>query len=504
MTRFDLKSVLSSRHAVPAVLLSGAALVRVAVTWATLLSFLYPDELFQYLEQAHRIVFGYGVVTWEYRLGLRSWLYPLLLSVPMRIGGAVDPGGWLYLLLPRVCAALSSLTIVWAAYVLGRRRSPTHAVIAAFVAAVWFDFILYAAHGLTEALSFNAFILGVVLVSSPGRRAWWPVGAGIAFGLAAVLRFQYLPAIGVFLLCSRLPLRCWGQMAAGAVAVALVSAAVDLGAGQTPFGWLVENVRLNLAGKADLFGVAPAWAYVAEMMRRWSFWLLPIALLAGLGARTHRPLLWAALANLAFHMAIPHKEYRFIFLTTSIVVLLAALGTADAVMLARRRWPTVRAPVWTMGASALWLAASIGQALAAPVFADWTTGSPMLHALAEARRIDATCGVTVYRTGFWRGASYAVLHRTVPLYLVAPPTLKGVDDDPAAALRRLAPVSNVVIAAFADRREIDPRYRRRACHASLSDESPAACVFVRPGACAPPSTDQQAHEINQVLRRTGW
>ena len=27
----------------------------------------HPDELIQYLEQAHRIVFGYGVVPWEFR-----------------------------------------------------------------------------------------------------------------------------------------------------------------------------------------------------------------------------------------------------------------------------------------------------------------------------------------------------------------------------------------------------------------------------------------------------
>ena len=36
----------------------------------------HPDELFQYLEQAHRLVFGYGVVPWEFRVGTRSWLLP--------------------------------------------------------------------------------------------------------------------------------------------------------------------------------------------------------------------------------------------------------------------------------------------------------------------------------------------------------------------------------------------------------------------------------------------
>jgi GPI mannosyltransferase 3 len=36
----------------------------------------HPDELFQYLEQAHRLVVWYGYVPWEYRFGIRSWITP--------------------------------------------------------------------------------------------------------------------------------------------------------------------------------------------------------------------------------------------------------------------------------------------------------------------------------------------------------------------------------------------------------------------------------------------
>src|SRR5256885_510216 len=34
------------------------------------------DEVFQATEQAHRLVFGYGLVPWEFQLGMRSWLLP--------------------------------------------------------------------------------------------------------------------------------------------------------------------------------------------------------------------------------------------------------------------------------------------------------------------------------------------------------------------------------------------------------------------------------------------
>jgi GPI mannosyltransferase 3 len=40
----------------------------------------HPDEIFQYLEQAHRLTFGYGYIPWEYRYGTRSWILPGFIS----------------------------------------------------------------------------------------------------------------------------------------------------------------------------------------------------------------------------------------------------------------------------------------------------------------------------------------------------------------------------------------------------------------------------------------
>ncbi|XP_020527633.1 GPI mannosyltransferase 3 isoform X1 [Amborella trichopoda] len=40
-----------------------------------------PDEHWQALEVAHRIVFGYGHLTWEWKEGIRSYLHPLMFAV---------------------------------------------------------------------------------------------------------------------------------------------------------------------------------------------------------------------------------------------------------------------------------------------------------------------------------------------------------------------------------------------------------------------------------------
>src|SRR5664279_3379453 len=58
-----------------------------ARTWIAIFfpGFDHPDENYQATEQAHRLLFGYGVVPWEFRIGARSWLLPGL------VAGVLDP-----------------------------------------------------------------------------------------------------------------------------------------------------------------------------------------------------------------------------------------------------------------------------------------------------------------------------------------------------------------------------------------------------------------------------
>lgn len=44
-----------------------------------------PDEYWQSLEVAHNIVFKYGYLTWEWKNGLRTYLYPLIFSILYKI-----------------------------------------------------------------------------------------------------------------------------------------------------------------------------------------------------------------------------------------------------------------------------------------------------------------------------------------------------------------------------------------------------------------------------------
>src|ERR1700730_15720126 len=71
------------------------------------------DEIFQATEQAHRLVYGYGLVPWEFQLGMRSWLLPGTVAGVMQLARLVGDGPEIYL--PVIAAAfglLASMPVV--------------------------------------------------------------------------------------------------------------------------------------------------------------------------------------------------------------------------------------------------------------------------------------------------------------------------------------------------------------------------------------------------------
>src|SRR5215470_12372338 len=72
-------------------LLALALLLRV-VAIISFPSLHHPDENFQLFEQAHRIAFGYRVVPWEFREGIRSPVLPYLLAGLFWVGDRLFGG----------------------------------------------------------------------------------------------------------------------------------------------------------------------------------------------------------------------------------------------------------------------------------------------------------------------------------------------------------------------------------------------------------------------------
>jgi hypothetical protein len=447
----------------------------------------YPDEIFQYLEAAHRLVFGAGVVPWEYREHIRSWLFPLFLAGPMWLGGAAAPSTGAYLVLPKLVLLAFSTSAIWAAHSLGRRFSPLHGLFAALVAATWYESVYFSTVALTEPVATSAFLAGAALLyrRRDSRTGYFCVTAGGLFAVACLIRFQYAPAVAAFALIetARKP-REIAYLLAGAAPILLLSCAADLAMGSMPFGWLVENVRQNiLLGRSSLYGVS-TWLYPLALIGVWKLWLMPILLLCWIGARRYPALMLAALANFAVHSLIGHKEYRFILLTTTLISILAAIGTVDAVQWLVRRSGGDRARQIAWIAAGGWLLASASIAAAPPVRQWWTQQQAQLAAFAALRDAPEACGIAIYGFDWSETPGYTYLHRPVPLYVYDLNQRNALMRDAPAFNRILQPATLAPAQGFAPER----------CFSR--DGGPPICVYRRSRKCHP--ADREA-AINRRL-----
>jgi GPI mannosyltransferase 3 len=96
-------------HPLAAILLLAAAIRLPLAFWP---NFHHPDEIFQYLEPAWRMLGHDSIASWEWRHGMRGWLPPTLMAGPVAAGDWLVPGGMGAFILPRLVIALASPSIV--------------------------------------------------------------------------------------------------------------------------------------------------------------------------------------------------------------------------------------------------------------------------------------------------------------------------------------------------------------------------------------------------------
>lgn len=455
----------------------------------------HPDEVFQYLETAHRLLFGQGVVTWEWREGIRGWLLPWLTAGPMGLGAALAPHGGLQVVLPNLTMVLVSLVTVAIAWRLGMRVSRLHAQVAAFVAAVWYEFIYFAPHVMSETASIALILPAAALLLD--RERWTPPRLAFAAFLlanAAALRFQHLPAIAVLVVaCCLLDLRrCWLPLLIGGLIGLVPSAVSDLAMGQLPFAWIVENFRLNIGeNRAAAFSASGPFGYAAEIWPRLLAWVIPLLAFAYVGARRYPALASMAIANLVFHSMVAHKEHRFILLSAVVAVILAAIGTVDWVEHIRRRDGDAAARSKLRFICVVWLIASVSCSLG-PFRSQWLKFRPEMQLYAHLRDDPQLCGIAVYRHHFTLTGGYAYLNRDVPMLYFSPDT-----PQPAADLAVNTAAFNTIMTRADFAAEVPQAYRQIACDGKGELR---ICLLRRPGPCAETG---QAFAINAVLARLG-
>lgn len=464
-----------------------AAALRLGLATQTIVY--HADEVWQYLEPAYGLVTGHWVQAWEFHDNIRGWFVPVLLAGPIALGHALAPDTPLHLTLVRMALGLAALGVPLAWYDLARPSGRGVALVAAFVGAIWCECVYFAprtgAEGLALTVLFPAIALAQRVRRDPGGRR---TGAllGLLLAIAFLIRFQYAPAIGLIALWALMPdwRRVWPMMIAGGIAGLCIGALCDVVTGHAPLVWMWNSFRTNLVeGRSEMFGTQPPTWLVATQLRAWGWASVLIVPAALWGARRRVMLLTAALVVIALHSAIAHKEYRFILFGATTLVMLAAIGSAEAAQALARRRGQPAGPLLALLAL-VWAGASLAAATG-PFFRDlWVQGDMQFGAEIAAGEQPGACGIAAYQAHAHPLFAASFVNRPVPLLLF---------DGPEAPLEAAAMRArfNVVMGSRLAGQTLPAEYRLVECHhqEDLAPQDQDACLFVRPGPCHGPVGD---------------
>ena len=291
---------------------------------------LHPDEVMQYLEPAHKAVFGTGVAYWEFIYGARSWLVPSFVAGILWIMKTIaldQPSIYVYVVKLAFCAV--SLLIPWGAYHVARYfYNESTGRLSLILTCLWPYLVVFGHKPFTEFVATAVFFAILGFMTMP--RATKSSGAlitGLMLAFVPFLRIQYLFVAGFTWLYYAINRRSdWVFISfiGGVIMIVLIGYfEVITWGGKFLFHSYYVNIYMNIL--------------IAEIRppEPWYFFLPRIFLAtAGLIILSfvsfvlyyRRSLLFATIiiVLIVFHSLQVHKELRFVFLIHPVILITAA------------------------------------------------------------------------------------------------------------------------------------------------------------------------------------
>ncbi len=374
---------------------------------------IHPDEVYQVLEPAWFRAHGYGVVAWEWKVGLRNWAVPF---VAMGMLNLADVLGLTHPVAYRALIAIPQAALhVWmmrAVYRFAERRAgPRGGLFSALLVGLYGPVLIFAGRTLGESLSTAFLVVAMEALDRTERPTRAGLLGGLALGLAVVAR--YGSAVMVLVALAWLVgARRWRTLAftcLGGLGVALGLGALDFSTWGKPFHSFFAYVDFNvLSGEAARrFGASPASFYAlpfAAGAPHWAWLALPLALL---GPRRRFSLslpLCCGAVYLATILGTPHKEPRFLYPGLVLGALAAAPLVADFVV----------------GRSRALMQGGLGVlALGATLAAGWyyppdDLRADQFRAIVSATRGDDVTGLLIVNEGLWGAGGYFYIGKDIP------------------------------------------------------------------------------------------
>jgi len=292
---------------------------------------LHSDEIFQYLEQAHRLEFGYGIIPWEYRYGIRSWIIPKIIFGilhTLHILHFDDPD--IYIPAIKISFCIVSISLIYSTYIITRNiASETAGRLAAVITCFWYELVYFANKVTPEILSSYCLVLAVAYFIIKRNMAS-NILLAFLLSLAAIFRFHYLPLVFILAILAN-----FKQKKKEILVFVTVFALTIIAAGYIDnltwgsfFASYYNNYLYNRVYKvAELFGSSSP-EYFVKCLFYVSGGLFFISILISCIpsniSKTWLPLL-CILAIVLPHSLITHKEYRFIFAAIPFCIVLLSI-----------------------------------------------------------------------------------------------------------------------------------------------------------------------------------
>lgn len=378
--------------------------------------FVHPDSLYQYLEQAHRLVFGYGLVPWEYQDGIRSWFYPLLISSIFKLGilfGVNEISSLVFFV--RIFSTIVSILLVYSIYLLGKSLFDENvALVAAFFTSCSGLFYVWSARVMPELVSSLFICLGLFNAWESIKKPSRSIFSGFFFGIAFMTHFTsalvFTSAV-VVLYARKHSIRF---ILLGFLIVLLLQGILDYftwgGFFHSPIEFLTANV---IQGKSGFFGVQPPQFYLIPLVLH-----IPLMFFLAWSIRRDETSLFLA-GNFLFYFIImsilPHKEVRFLFNVMPLFIVLSAKGFITGFkQLTKNQADYVNKII-----SVIFFVVVVTQVsimLVLPNFwSGWDSGSSGLEAMRFVGG-QPDLSAVAYTMHWYNSGVYTHLHRDVPAY----------------------------------------------------------------------------------------
>lgn len=393
----------------------------------------WADEVFQTTEQAHRLVYGTGLVPWEFQLGIRSWLLPGVIAGLMEFARLFGQGPDYYLpAIASACALVATIPAICCFLWCERWFDLPAALTGGLCVAAAPELAYMGDRTLNEVWAAHLLVLGAYLLL-PGRRVGPRrcLSAGAVLALVFVLRPQLAPAVALVALWNpgRETGRNLSTVLAGGLCIVALAALLDALTLGSPLASIWRYVQYNvLDGVSATFGTEPWYYYAAAELAIWGGALPILIVLAAMGTRRTWLPLATALVIIGSHSFIAHKEYRFIYPAVVLLAIQAGVGLAGLThglvrrigrsaahpelghaVLARRAVPALAVACWCALSLIVWESPALA--------ALRQRAHDNLVAMSFVAHDRAACGVGLYGKYAWTWyGGYTYLHRPIPMF----------------------------------------------------------------------------------------